>query len=86
MESTENLKNRYFQQNKLYFNFNQIFYLKLIKDLDSQHQREIYLMTKSHENPLTPEEQQLNDKKRDIALKALHHYTNREDWESLIKE
>ena len=37
----------------------------------------------SNEITLTPEEQEDNQRKLDIALKALYHYTNREEWDSL---
>ena len=58
---------------------------KLLKDIESQHQRSIYLMKNSNQNQLTSEEQEVNERKRQIALKALFHYTNSKEWDS-VKE
>ncbi|XP_054164198.1 pseudouridylate synthase RPUSD2-like [Oppia nitens] len=57
---------------------------KLIEDIDAQHQRILYLLT-SPTVQLSPEEQAESDRKRDIALKALKHYTDREEWKVLTE-
>ncbi|CAG2162356.1 unnamed protein product [Oppiella nova] len=56
----------------------------LIQDIDKQHQRMLYLI--SNVSEVSAEEREINDRKREIALKALHHYTNREEWHALTEK
>ncbi|CAG2104492.1 unnamed protein product, partial [Medioppia subpectinata] len=57
---------------------------EVIQDIEKQHQRMLYLL--SNVTELSAEERELDDKEREIALKALHHYTNREEWHSLVEK